>query len=306
MADLIGNTPLVELRGLRRSGSARVFLKLEGSNPTGSLKDRTALSILLEAELDGRLCPGATLLDASSGNFACSMAFLAAALGLRAKVVVSSKITHEKRTLLDYYDAEVKELGHFTIEGNRWCRDHVAAGAPDVLFLDQLHNPANPLAHYRTTGPEILKGLPAVTAIVGSLGSGGTVAGVSRFFKERASLVRIVGVKASKGSRIPGTGSFDDGDYVTPFITKAQKQGCIDEIRSVGWQEASDWCECLKGEGMFCGIQTGGVAAIATELANELGDEAACVVAISGDAGWKGMATLEEYRSRLRTTSPRS
>lgn len=285
--DLVGRTPCVSVR----DAEASLYLKLEGANPTGSVKDRACAFMLSAAAGDGTLRPGQIVLDASSGNFACALALFGRALGHDAAVAVTSKITAAKRDFLACVGATVHAVGDFTIEANRYCRELDAAHPGRYFFVDQLHNWNNPRAHERSTGPEILETVPDVTMVVGSLGSGGTMAGVAAYFDAAAPHVRIVAVTCAPGNRIPGTGSFADGDYVTPFIARARDCGHIDRTVEVTEREAACEAHALMRQGLFCGLQTGAVVHAARLCAREE-RLTGPVVAISGDAGWKNMDKL--------------
>jgi cysteine synthase len=290
MREAVGRTPHLRLAGGGGAGP-RVFVKLEGTNPTGSVKDRAGLALVREAVDAGALCPGATLLDASSGNMACALAYFGRALGRPVRVVVSSKLTEDKRRFLEFYGADIVTVGDFTIEGNRWCRELVEReGAARWCFVDQLHNWANPRAHAETTGPEILEDLPGLEMVVGSLGSGGTLYGTGRFLKDRLPGVRVVAVESAPGTRLPGTGSFSEGDYVTPFIARGRAE-LFDHTVRVTLADAGRRTLELRDQGVFCGLQTGGVYHAALEAARELGVRGDVVV-ISGDAGWKNVDKL--------------
>ncbi|HEX7241934.1 MAG TPA: cysteine synthase family protein [Longimicrobiaceae bacterium] len=294
MDQAVGRTPCLRLRSPELP-EARVHVKLEGMNPTGSVKDRAGLRMIREALDAGSLRPGVTLLDASSGNMACALAYFGRVLGFPTMVVVSSKLTEDKRNFLRYYGATVHQTGDFTIEGNRWCRELVEReGGDRYWFFDQLHNWANPRAHYEGTGPEILEAFPDVELVVGSLGSGGTLFGTGQFLKERRPGVKVVAVESAPGTKIPGTGSFSDGDYVTPFIARGREEGVFDHTLRIDLDDAVRRTLQLRDQGVFCGIQTGGVYHAALEAAREM-DVRGDVVFISGDAGWKNIDKLLPY-----------
>ncbi len=291
MDQAVGRTPCLRLRSPELP-EARVHVKLEGMNPTGSVKDRAGLRMIREALDAGSLRPGVTLLDASSGNMACALAYFGRVLGFPTMVVVSSKLTEDKRNFLRYYGATVHQTGDFTIEGNRWCRELVEReGGDRYWFFDQLHNWANPRAHYEGTGPEILEAFPDVELVVGSLGSGGTLFGTGQFLKERRPGVKVVAVESAPGTKIPGTGSFSDGDYVTPFIARGREEGVFDHTLRIDLDDAVRRTLQLRDQGVFCGIQTGGVYHAALEAVREM-DVRGDVVFISGDAGWKNIDKL--------------
>lgn len=288
---MMGNTPHVLIRS-PESGSASIYAKLEGYNPTGSIKDRACLSMIHGKIKEGALRPGMTLLDASSGNMACAIAFYGGMMGYRSLVVANSKLTPDKRKFIEYCGAELLLVGDFTIDGNRYCADRAERAEPGrFCFLDQLHNPANPQAHYETTGPEILADFPNVSMVVGSLGSGGALAGTARFLKEKRPATKVVAVEAASGTKIPGTGSFDDGDYVTPFIQSARDGGLFDHTLKITEQEAVRRTLLLKEQGIFCGLQTGGVLHAALTAVEQFGVEGDVVI-LSGDTGWKNMDKL--------------
>ncbi|HEX2188962.1 MAG TPA: cysteine synthase family protein [Longimicrobiaceae bacterium] len=288
---MVGRTPSVRVRSTR-APDTRFHVKLEGWNPTGSVKDRAGLRMIREAQEAGQLKAGMTLLDASSGNMACALAFFGRILGHPTELVVSSKLTQDKHNFLRYYGATLHRVGDFTIEGNRFCRELVERdGDGRYCFFDQLHNWANPRAHYEGTGPEILEAFPDVEMVVGSLGSGGTLFGTGRFLKERRPEVRVVAVQSAPGTKIPGTGSFDDGDYVTPFIRKGLDDGIFDRVERVREADAVGGTLELRDQGVFGGLQTGGVFHAAQAAALELGVRGQ-VVFVSGDSGWKNVDKL--------------
>ncbi len=267
-----------------------LFVKMEGTNPTGSVKDRACVKLLQENLQAGSLSPGRTLIDASSGNMGCAIAYFGRLLGHPVKIISSSKLTDDKRGFMCYYGAQLDTMGEFTIEGSRACRD-IAAAAPDrYCFLDQLHSWANPRAHYETTGPEILSDFPDVAMVVGSLGTGGTLLGTAQFLKEKRPGVVVVAVQSAVGTRLPGTGSFDEGDYITPFIQLGYDR-YFDHVARIEFAQAAARTLALRDRGLFVGIQTGGVVQAAVCTAQQLGIDGT-IVAISGDSGWKNMEKL--------------
>ena len=295
---MIGNTPSVRVR-FEEADMADVYIKLEGCNPTGSLKDRPCLHTIKEAMDNGHLETGMTLLDASSGNYACSVAYFGKISGYPTKVVASSKLTRDKRDFITYFDAKLIQTGDFTIEGNRYCQHIVEENPGRYCFLDQLHNPANPRAHYETTGREIHGDFPDAVMVIGSLGTGATMFGVGSYLKSVRQDVRIIAVQAASGTKIPGTGAFDDGDYVTPFIQKGIDDGIFDEMPKIDLQSAIQRTLQLREQGIYCGIQTGGVVHAAL---NQIGQNhiRGDVVVISGDAGWKNSEVLLKILSERR------
>lgn len=289
---LVGGTPHVRV-GMDERPGARVYVKLEGNNPTGSIKDRAGVAMLRENVESGELRPGRTILDASSGNMACAIAYFGRVLGYPTRVFSNSKLTDDKRAFIEYFGAELDILGQFTIEGNRECRRIAEAEPERYCFLDQLHNPANPRAHYQTTGPEILAAFPGLRMLVGSLGSGGSLFGTAQYLKERLPGLTVVAVEAASGTRLPGTGAFTDGDYVTPFIERGYADGLFDRRVRVHEEEAKQATRTLRDRGIFCGIQTGGVYHSCLQSLRE--EEAdGDVVILSGDSGWKNMEKLAQ------------
>ena len=296
---MVGRTPHLRIRS-DEAPDARLHVKLEGWNPTGSVKDRAGLRMIREVLECGALAPGRVLLDASSGNMACAIAYFGRVLGFPAELAVSSKLTEDKRRFLQFYGARLHDVGTFTIEGNRFCRELAEGpGGERYCFLDQLHNWANPRAHYEGTGPEILAAFPDVRMVVGSLGSGGTLFGTGLFLRERRPGVRIVAVQSAPGVKIPGTGSFDDGDYVTPFIRRGTDEGVFDRVVRITEADAVRRTLELRDRGVFVGLQTGGVYHAALGAALEEGVRGD-VVFISGDSGWKNTDKLLPLAARER------
>jgi cysteine synthase len=287
----VGNTPAVRF-ATDEIKEATIWVKLEGTNPTGSVKDRACLYNIRGAEQRGQLRPGRTLLDASSGNMACALAYFGRVLNYDVKVVCSTKLTLDKAAFIEYFGATLLTVGSFTIEGNMYCRDVIQRESPDkYCFLDQLHNWDNPRAHFETTGPEIVRDFPHVQAVVGSLGSGGMMNGVGRYIKTHVPTARLITVEAAAGTKLPGTASFADGDYKTPFVMQGLQENIFDHGLKVSEADARTRTAQLAAQGIFAGFQTGGVLHAAISAIHELhirGD----VIAISGDSGWKNMSVL--------------
>jgi cysteine synthase len=287
--EMIGNTPHVRVKS--RIPNLAIYVKLEGCNPTGSIKDRTCIRLIRDVLERGKLKPGMCLLDASSGNLGCSLAYYSRLFGYQACVVSSSKLTASKKDFMEFYGAKVLMVGNFTIEGNHFCHEMTRETPHKYCFLDQLHNWNNPRAHYETTGPEVLEAFPDLSVLVGSLGSGGSLLGTAQHIKERAPQVKVVAVQAAIGTRLPGTASLSDGDYVTPFIEMGFQEKLFDHTYKVSEVEATTAALRLRDQGIFCGLQTGGVFSAAEQIAENqhiLGK----VVVLSGDSGWKNMDKL--------------
>lgn len=288
---MVGNTPIVkfdnpfDFRG-------QFYIKLEGANPTGSVKDRAALALIMDKIDNGELKPGKRILDASSGSFACSIACLGRILGFPVTVVTGGKMTNDKIAFIEYFGAERISHGNFTIEGNRYCSQVIYPSDPETYcFLDQLHNWKNPAIHYETTGPEILKDLPEVSAVAFSLGSGGSLNGIGRYIKENKPETKIIAVTAASGTKIPGTGAFVDGDYVTPFIADCMKKKYFDYTAIVNSDQAFERVKDLRQQGFYVGVQTGAVYQGMIDAVQDLNIEGTVLI-ISGDAGWKNMDKL--------------
>ncbi len=288
---MVGNTPIVKFK-LREYPKVDFHIQLEGYNPTGSIKDRAAIALIADAIKNGRLKKGKEIIDASSGSMACSLAYFGRILGFPVTVVTGTKMTADKLEFAKYFRANVISHGNFTIEGNRYIRDVIVPSDPErYCFLDQLHNWINPKAHYFTTGPEILKVVGNISAIVGSLGSGGTMNGTVKYLKKYVPNIKAVAVTAASGTKIPGTGAFVDGDYETPFIQECKKLKFFDYTASVCLADAQHRTLQLRDFGIFSGLQTGAVfqgTLDAVEKLNLKGN----IVMLSGDAGWKNMNVL--------------
>jgi cysteine synthase len=290
LASMVGHTPILQVPAPAAS-PGRLLVKLEGYNPTGSVKDRACVAMLRAMKHDPEWDSSKTLIDASSGNMGCSIAYFGKVMGASVRVVSSRKLTAEKRRFMEYFGAAVETVGDFTIEGNDYCRKIARSNPETWYFLDQLHNPANPIAHVTGTGPEILSKVPDVTAVVGSIGSGGTLLGTGRYLKQMNDQIKIFAVEAAAGTRLPGTAALVDGDYKTPFIEEGFEHGIFDRSIQVSEADAVAMARLLTPTGVFGGLQTYAVIAAAFQLieAHELRGD---VVVISGDTGWKNMDAL--------------
>jgi [CysO sulfur-carrier protein]-thiocarboxylate-dependent cysteine synthase len=286
LADAIGSTPLVGLPRLSPRPGVRLWVKLEGHNPTGSVKDRIARAMVDDAEKSGRLQPGATLLEPSSGNTGIALALIARVRGYRLVVVMPANTSTERRQLLELYGAEVvlspAEDGS---NGAIALAEELAAEHPDWVMLYQYGNPANVTAHYETTGPEIWRDLPEVTHFVAGLGTGGTLVGAGRYLKEQNPAVQVVAAEPEYGDLVYGLRNLDEG-FVPPIFDER----VLDRRIKVGSRDAlARTRELAATEGVFAGISTGAVLQVALRVAEPLGH--AEVVVLSPDGGWKYLST---------------
>jgi [CysO sulfur-carrier protein]-thiocarboxylate-dependent cysteine synthase len=290
--DMVGNTPVVKLP-LNGVMNVECYVKLEGCNPTASLKDRVAKAIFLDKINKGELKPGMRILDASSGSYACALSLFGKILGYPVTVTTGSKVTEDKAWFIKYFGAELIPHGKLTIEGNQYCKELHENNPGKYCFFDQLHNQKNFDAHYETTGPEILRDIPDIAAVVCSVGSGGTISGTAQFLKDNNPDIKVIAVTAASGTKIPGVGAFVDGDYETPFIKHIYNEKLIDHTSLVSIKDAQEQLLYLRDNGFFVGIQTGGILAGMLDGIKKL-DITGKVVIVSGDAGWKGQKSLGE------------
>ncbi len=282
----IGNTPLVKLQRLGPDNGSEVWVKLEGNNPAGSVKDRAALSMIVEAEKRGEIQPGDVLIEATSGNTGIALAMIAALKGYRMKLLMPDNMSQERRAAMRAYGAELilvsKEQG---MEGARDLALEMAQRGEGKL-LDQFNNPDNPYAHYTTTGPEIWQQTAGrITHFVSSMGTTGTITGVSRFLREQSKPVTIVGLQPEEGSSIPGIRRWP-AEYM-PGIFNAS---LVDTVLDIHQQDAENTMRQLAvREGIFCGVSSGGAVAGALRIARE--NPGAVVVAIVCDRGDRYLST---------------
>lgn len=290
--EFVGHTPLIKF-SYPELPKINLYIKLEGQNPSGSIKDRACLYNIRGALKSGALTKDKIILDASSGNMACALAYYGAILGYQVEVVCNSKLTVDKRNFIEYFGAKCTVHGNITMEGNLKCKEMSSTeeGKNKYVFMDQLHNWENPRASYETLGPEIKRDLPNVKAVVGSMGSGGSMCGVATYFKETKSNVKIFCSQAASGTKIPGTGAFDDGDYITPFIKKIFDNSLMDDTEKVSQNQVELMTRLLANQGIFVGFQGGGVLQAAIECIKR-NDIEGDVVAVMGDSGWKNMNKL--------------
>ena len=282
--DLIGNTPLVPAHELSPNPAVRLFVKLEGMNPGGSVKDRIAKSMVEDAEASGRLKPGDTLLEPSSGNTGIGLALVCRVKGYKLRVVLPENVSVERRQLLEIFGAEV--IPSPAAEGSngaiRVAKELAKVG--DAVFLYQYGNEANPKAHYEGTGPEIWADCPEVDAFVAGLGTTGTLMGVGRYLKERKPGVKIVAVEPPAGEDVQGLRSLDEG-YIPPIFDP----DVLDRRFVVRLNESIEWTRRLGELGIFAGLSSGAVVAGAVKVAATM-DEGT-IVALAPDGGWKYLST---------------
>jgi cysteine synthase B len=287
--DLVGNTPLVDVSSLSPNPAVRILIKLEGQNPGGSVKDRIALAMVEEAEKDGRLAPGDTLLEPSSGNTGIGLALVARVKGYRLKVVLPSNVSVERRQLLAVWGAEVIESpGTEGSNGAVRMAQRIHDEHPEWVFLYQYANAANPKAHYEGTGPEIWRDCPEVTHFVAGLGTSGTLLGVGRFLKERNPAVEVWAVEPPAGEMVDGLRNLDDG-YIPPIFTDLGGFELLDRKTMVGPRQSVQWTRRLAEVGVFAGISSGAAMAGAAKCA--LAIDAGVIVVVSADGGWKYLST---------------
>lgn len=277
---LIGNTPLVGLPGLSPKPEVHIWAKLEGQNPTGSVKDRIAKAMLEEAISSGRLTEDKVLLEPTSGNTGISLAFLAHRMGFRLVCVMPDTATEERRQMIKLFGGEIRlSPGEEGSNGAIEMAKEMAED-PKYLMLYQYGNPANPDAHYRGTGPEILNDLPEVTHFVAGLGTGGTLTGAGRFLKEHKPGVKIVAAEPEQGDLVYGLRSLADG-----FIPEVFDETVLDSRIKVGAEDSIRWTQALAQEGIFAGISSGATVHVARRVAERLSSGE--IVCLFADGGWK-------------------
>lgn len=282
----VGKTPLVRLQRLNAGSSNTILLKLEGNNPAGSVKDRPALSMINEAELRGDIKSGDTLIEATSGNTGIALAMAAAIKGYKMVLIMPDNLSMERRWAMQAYGAELILVSKE--QGMEYARDlalQMQAEGKGIV-LDQFSNPDNPLAHYKSTGPEIWQdshGL--ITHFVSSMGTTGTIMGTSRYLKEVNPAIQIVGLQPADGSSIPGIRRWPEA-----YLPKIFDASRVDRVMDINQQEAETTMRRLATEeGIFCGVSSGGAVAGALKLSAEV--ENAVIVAIICDRGDRYLST---------------
>jgi len=284
--DTVGNTPLVRLQRLPGQTTNVVLAKLEGNNPAGSVKDRPALSMIVEAEKRGQIKPGDTLIEATSGNTGIALAMAAAMRGYRMILIMPEHLSVERRQTMRAFGAEIvltpKAGG---MESARDISEKMRDEGKGVI-LDQFANPDNPLAHYRGTGPEIWRDTDGrITHFVSSMGTTGTIMGTGRFLKEKNPAIRIIGCQPDEGSQIPGIRKWPEA-----YLPKIYDAKRVDEVLSVSQADAEGMARALaREEGIFAGISSGGACAVALRVSREVQD--ATIVFIACDRGDRYLST---------------
>ena len=287
IVDSIGNTPLVELGTLSPNENVKLFAKLESANPTGSVKDRVARSMMKAAEESGAIAPGQTILEPTSGNTGISLAMICRRKGYPLKVVMPDNVTQERTQLLRMYGAEIVYSPGEQGSNGAVAKALEMAGDDASYYMPyQYGNQANPLAHYNGTALEILEEIPDVTAFVAGLGTGGTLMGNGRRLKEElGDAVKIVAAEPMQGEPVQGLRSLDDG-FIPPIIDLS----VLDRKIFVTNRDAIIWTrKLLDEEGIFAGVSSGAIASIAVRIAGEL-DEGNVVFLVCDD-GWKYLSS---------------
>ena len=275
--DLVGNTPMVELKRLNPNPNVKIFAKLEGNNPGGSVKDRPALNMIRSAVERGDIKAGMQLIEATSGNTGIALAMIARLYNIDIELVMPSNSTRERTLTMEAYGAKVTLLETIEI-----CRDYAEdkAKTGDFLMLDQFANPDNFMAHYKSTGPEIWRDTEgSVTHFVSSMGTTGTIMGTSMFLKEKNPNIQIVGCQPTEGSSIPGIRRWEPA-----YLPKIFDPSRVDKVMDVAQEDAVEMTRLLaKEEAIFAGMSSGGAASAAIKLAQTLAS--GTIVFIACDRG---------------------
>jgi len=290
LLDSLGRTPLVGLPNLSPSDDVRLWAKLEDRNPTGSIKDRPAFFMVEQAERDGRLTPGCTVLEPTSGNTGISLAMVCRLKGYSLICVMPENTSVERRQLLEMYGARIV-LSPAAGGSNQAVAmaKEMAAEHPDWVMLYQYGNPANAQAHYETTGPELLADLPTITHFVAGLGTTGTLMGVGRFLKEKVPGIRVVAAEPRYGELVYGLRNIDEG-----FVPELYDASVLDTRFSVGPEDALRRTrQLIDSEGIFAGISTGAILHAALGQADRAikAGERADIAFVVADGGWKYLST---------------
>jgi cysteine synthase B len=287
--EMIGDTPLVEVSELSPNPRVRILAKMEGQNPAGSVKDRIARAMIEEAEADGTLRPGCTIIEPSSGNTGIALAMICRLRGYHLKIVLPENVSVERRQLLEVFGAEI--IDSPGAEGSNGAVRRARALAeehPQWVFLYQYANEANPRAHYLTTGPEIWRDVPEITHFVAGLGTSGTLMGVGTFLKEQNPEIQVLAVEPPSGEQVEGLRSLDDG-YIPPVFEKWGGYELLDGKSIVRPRESLEHTRRLAEVGIFSGISAGAALAGACKVAERI--DAGVIVFVVCDYGWKYLST---------------
>jgi [CysO sulfur-carrier protein]-thiocarboxylate-dependent cysteine synthase len=286
VSQAVGNTPLVGLPRLSPPGY-QLYLKLEGHNPTGSVKDRVAKYLIEQAEVAGRLTPGQRVLEPTSGNTGIGLAAICRVKGYPLTCVMPENTSAERKQILQLFGAElVYSPASEGSNGSVAMARKLAEADPDIHMPFQYGNPANALAHYETTAPEILADLPDVTAFVAGLGTGGTVTGAGRRLKEHDPAIKVYAAEPEYGDLVYGLRNLDEG-----YVPEVLDQSILDSRIKVDSRKALGWTRRLaEEEGIFAGVSTGASLAVAVRVCKRL-PEGSRIVALSPDGGWKYLST---------------
>jgi cysteine synthase len=284
--DMIGDTPLVDVSSLSPNSHVSILAKLESQNPFGSVKDRIARKMIETAEKEGRLTPGQTIIEPSSGNTGIALSAIARIKGYPVKILMPDSVSVERRQMLEVYGAElILTPGAEGSNGAVRRAQSLAEAHPEWCFLYQYGNDANPRAHYEGTGPEIWRDCPEITHFVAGLGTSGTLMGVGRYLKERNPDVQVWAVEPPAGERVEGLRNLDDG-----FVPEVFDPDLLDRKMIVRPRESIEWTRRLTEEaGVFGGISTGAAMAGAAKAATVI-DEGV-IVTLAADGGWKYLST---------------
>ena len=286
LLDLIGDTPLVDISVLSPNPRVEIWAKLEGQNPTGSVKDRIAKYMIEEAERTGRLHPGQTILEPTSGNTGISLAMIGRLRGYPVKVVMPDAVSAERVQLLEAFGAEIiYSAGELGTNGSVQKAQELAAQHPDWFMPFQYGNEQNPRAHYETTAPEIIRDLPGVSAFVAGLGTGGTLTGVGRRLKEHNPAVRVIAAAPHPGDLVQGLRALEEG-YIPPVFDDTVLDGRIVVDSATSFAMAK---ELTQRTGIFAGVSAGAVVRAAQRTAERMSSgQIACLLA---DGGWKYLSS---------------
>ena len=286
---LIGDTPLVDVSGISPNPDVTILAKLEGQNPGGSVKDRVALSMVEDAEKNGDLKPGQTILESSSGNTGIGLALVATVKGYPIKIVLPENVSIERKQLLELWGAEI--ITTPGAEGSNGAMRHaqeLAEAHPEYWYPFQYGNAANPKAHYEGTGPEIWRDAPEVTHFVAGLGTAGTLIGVGTYLKEQNPDLQIWAIEPPLGEMVDGLKNFDEG-FVPPVFVDGNGYDLLNRKKAIGIRESLEYTRKLRDVGVFAGISSGAVAAGAAKCAETI--EAGTIVIVIADGGWKYLST---------------